>query len=112
MNLLSVLRPFGRLFPQVAKPPVPLTLDQRTMLTAVALFIYLICSQIPLYGIERSQEADPLYWARVIMASSRGTLMEFGISPIISAGWIIQILSAIGLLKIASSKDEKDAEGL
>lgn len=112
MNLLNVLRPFGRLFPQVAKPPIPLTLEQRTMLTAVALFIYLICSQIPLYGIERSHEADPLYWARVIMASSRGTLMEFGISPIISAGWIIQILSSIGLLKITSSKDEKDAEGL
>jgi protein transport protein SEC61 subunit alpha len=82
------------------------------MFTAVALFIYIICSQIPIYGIERSHEADPLYWARVIMASSRGTLMEFGISPIISAGWIAQILMTIGILKITSKKDEKDAEGL
>lgn len=82
------------------------------MFTAVGLLIYLICSQIPIYGIERSHESDPLYWARVIMASSRGTLMEFGISPIISAGWIAQILSIMGLVKINSKKDEKDAEGL
>lgn len=33
--------------------------------------------------------------------------MELGISPIISASWIIQIFSAIGLFRIASQKDEK-----
>ena len=38
--------------------------------------------------------------------------MQLGITPIISAGWITQILSAIGLFKITSSEDEKDAEGL
>jgi protein transport protein SEC61 subunit alpha len=109
MNLLNVLRPLGRIFPSVPKSPVPLNVEQRTIFTAIALFIYLICSQIPLYGIERSHETDPLYWARVIMASSRGTLMELGISPIISAGWIAQILSAVGLFKITSQKDAKDA---
>lgn len=112
MNLLNVLRPFAKVFPTVPKSPIPLNIEQRTMFTAIALFIYIVCSQIPLYGIERSHEADPLYWARVIMASSRGTLMEFGISPIISSGWILQIVTAIGLLKITSKKDEKDAEGL
>ena len=112
MNLLNVLRPFAKVFPTVPKSAIPLNIEQRTMFTAIALFIYIICSQIPLYGIERSHEADPLYWARVIMASSRGTLMEFGISPIISSGWILQIVTAIGLLKITSKKDEKDADGL
>jgi protein transport protein SEC61 subunit alpha len=112
MNLLNTMRPLSRIFPTIPKSPVPLNYEQRTIFTAIALFIYLICSQIPIYGIERSHEADPLYWARVIMASSRGTLMEFGISPIISAGWIGQILMAIGLFKVTSQKDMKDAEGL
>jgi protein transport protein SEC61 subunit alpha len=112
MNLLSLLSPFGKVFPTVPKPPVPLNVEQRTMFTAITLFIYIVCSQIPLYGIERSHEADPLYWARVIMASSRGTLMEFGISPIISAGWIAQIVGVMGIIKIRSKKDVKDAEGL
>jgi len=48
----------------------------------------------------------------MIMASSKGTLMELGISPIISAGWIIQILTAFGLLRVTSKEDEKDSEGL
>jgi protein transport protein SEC61 subunit alpha len=29
---------------------------------------------------------------RVILASNRGTLMELGLSPVISAGWILQLL--------------------
>jgi protein transport protein SEC61 subunit alpha len=29
---------------------------------------------------------------RVILASNRGSLMELGLSPVISAGWILQLL--------------------
>ena len=102
MNLLNPLRPIARAFPTIIRPITKLSMQQRTVFTAIALFIYLVCSQIPLYGVVRSHEADSLYWARLIMASSRGTLMELGISPIISAGWIIQIISAVGLFRITS----------
>lgn len=77
----------------------------KTAFTAMTLFIYLICCQIPIYGIQRSYSSDPLYWTRVILASSRGTLMELGIGPIISAGWIIQITNAIGFLKVQGERD-------
>jgi protein transport protein SEC61 subunit alpha len=30
-----------------------------------------------------------LYWLRVILASNKGTLMELGISPIITSGMIM-----------------------
>ena len=105
MNFLNPLRPLARLFPTVAKPLTKLNMQQRTVFSVIALFIYLVCSQIPIYGVARSHEADSLYWARMIMASSRGTLMELGISPIISAGWILQILTAMGLIKISSKED-------
>lgn len=42
------------------------------------------CLQIPLYGVKSMAGSDPLYWARVIMASSRGTIMELGIG---ARGW-------------------------
>ena len=48
--------------------------------------LYLVCSQIPLYGIQKMAGDDPLYWTRVILASNRGTIMELGISPIITSG--------------------------
>lgn len=66
--------------------------------TAIALFVYLICCQIPLYGVVHMKQGDPLYWTRVILASSKGTLMELGISPIISAGWILQIVDITKIL--------------
>lgn len=37
-----------------------------------------------------SSNSDPLYWVRVILASNRGTLMELGISPIVTSSMIIQ----------------------
>ena len=91
---------------------MPINLTQKTVYTALALFIYLVCSQIPLYGIERSYASDPFYWTRVILASSRGTVMELGISPIISASWITQIFSSIGILRVTSPKDQKILGGI
>jgi protein transport protein SEC61 subunit alpha len=104
-NLLHALEPLSRLVPEVAKPTIKATVTMKTAFTAMTLFIYLICCQIPIYGIQRSYSSDPLYWTRVILASSRGTLMELGIGPIISAGWIIQITNAIGFLKVQGERD-------
>ncbi len=37
--------------------------------------------------------------------------MELGIGPIISASWIVQIVTAIGLLKVQGDKDGQILEG-
>jgi Plug domain of Sec61p len=60
-------------------PSCPLTPPQLTLL------IFLVMSQMPLYGIVSSDSSDPLYWIRVMMASNRGTLMELGMAPACSA---------------------------
>ena len=39
----------------------------------------------------RSDTSDPLYWLRMMLASNRGTLMELGITPIISSGMVFQV---------------------
>lgn len=68
--------------------------------TAVTLLIFLVCSQVPLYGIMSSDSSDPLYWMRVILASNRGTLMELGITPIITSGMIMQLLAGANLIEV------------
>lgn len=55
----------------------------------------------------RSEGSDPFMWMRVILASNRGTLMELGLSPIISAGWIIQLLIGTGIIH-ADLQTEQD----
>lgn len=64
-------------------------MKEKIIWTGITLFIYLVCCQIPLYGVNRASGADPFYWMRVILASNRGTLMELGISPIVTAGMIL-----------------------
>lgn len=73
------------------------------MWTVITLFIFLVCCQIPLYGIMASSSADPFYWMRVILASNRGTLMELGISPIVTSGLVMQLLAGSKIIDVDQS---------
>lgn len=82
---------------------------EKVLWTAITLFIFLVCCQIPLYGVSKGQGGDPLYWVRVIMASNRGTLMELGISPIVTSGMIMQLLAGVRLIEVDQSVKEDRA---
>merc|ERR1712159_362926 len=82
---------------------------EKVLWTVITLFIFLICSQIPLYGMFSTGAADPFYWMRAILASNRGTLMELGISPIITSGMVMQLLAGSGLLEVDQSNAEERA---
>ncbi len=56
-----------------------------------------------------SDSSDPLYWMRVILASNRGTLMELGISPIVTSGMIMQLLAGANLIDVDFSLKEDRA---
>lgn len=66
----------------------------------MTLFVFLVMSQVPLYGIMSSDSSDPLFWMRVILASNRGTLMELGITPIVTSGMIMQLLVGSNLIHV------------
>jgi protein transport protein SEC61 subunit alpha len=52
---------------------------------------------------------DPYYWSRVVMASNRGTLMELGISPIVTSGLVMQLLAGSKILDVDQSNKEERA---
>ena len=55
-----------------------------------------------------SDSSDPLYWLRAILASNRGTLMELGITPIVTSGMIMQLLAGAQLIDVDFSlKDDR-----
>jgi len=82
---------------------------EKLIWTAVTLLIFLVCSQIPLFGIMSSESADPFYWMRVILASNRGTLMELGISPIVTSGMIMQLLAGTKIIEVDQGLPEERA---
>lgn len=100
---LYLVRPFMGVLPDVASPEKRVPFTKKAIYTVVALLIYLVCSRLPLYGIKTNASADPMYWARVIFASSRGTTMELGISPVVTSGLVIQLLVGSKLLDIDNS---------
>lgn len=107
-RFIDMLRPAMAILPEVAQPEKQPKFSERVLWTAVALFIYLVCCQIPVYGIRASANADPLYWLRVILASNKGTLMELGISPIVTSGMVMQLLSGAKLISVdESDKDDR-----
>lgn len=79
------------------------------MWTVMSLFLFLVCCQIPLYGIKSNSQADPFYWMRVILASNRGTLMELGISPIVTSGLVMQLLAGSRIISVDQSVREDRA---
>lgn len=46
---------------------------------------------------------------RVILASNKGTLMELGISPIVTAGLVMQLLSGAKIIAVDESVKEDRA---
>ncbi len=95
------------ILPQIEAPLQAVTMESKQIWTAIIILIYLLCCQIPLYGIIQSEESDPFQMLRFILASNRGTLMELGISPIITASMVMQLLSGAKLLKVDQSIREE-----
>ena len=75
-------------------------LSPKVLWMAITLLIFLVCSQVPFYSIMSSDSSDPFYWMHVILTSNWGSLMELRISPIITSGTIMQLLTGIYLINV------------
>jgi len=103
------MKPFMQVLPEVAQPEKKVSFREKVLWTGITLFIFLVCCQIPLYGIRPSKSSDPFYWMRVILASNRGTLMELGISPIVTSGLVMQLLAGAKIIEVDQGLKEEKA---
>ncbi len=104
-RFLGLFKPIGRILPEIKKPERKVSFNEKIFWTALVLIIFLIMTQIPLYGVAKSAE-DQFGALRVIFASNRGTLMELGIGPIVTAGLILQLLAGSSIIKCDMSNSE------
>ncbi len=99
-KFLKFFSPFVRVMPEIKQPQREVSFKEKLMWTGLALIIYLIMSNIPLYGVTTQATTDYYYWLRVILASQKGTLTELGIGPIVTAGLIMQLLLGSKIIKV------------
>jgi protein transport protein SEC61 subunit alpha len=99
-TFLKALSPFVRVMPEVKAPDREVSFREKIVWTAIVLIIFLIMSHMPLYGVDKTVGTDYLWAMRVILASTRGTLMELGIGPIVTAGLVMQLLSGSKIINV------------
>ncbi len=104
-RFLSLFRPIGRILPEIKLPERKVKFNEKLFWTALVLLVYLVMTEIPLYGLGEGIGGE-FNALRVIFASNRGTLMELGIGPIVTAGLILQLLAGSSIIKCDMSNPE------
>jgi preprotein translocase subunit SecY/protein transport protein SEC61 subunit alpha len=104
-RFLSLFKPVGRIIPEIKGPERRVRFNEKLFWTALVLIIYLVMSEIPLFGVEKTALGE-LAALRVIFASTRGSLMELGIGPIVTAGLILQLLVGSAMIQCNMSDPE------
>ena len=106
VRFIELFKPLARFFPDIKPADRKVAFNEKIFWTAIALIIYFVMSQVPLYGVGTAGVSDPLGSLRVIFASNRGTLMELGIGPIVTAGLILQVLAGSKMINLDMSNAE------
>jgi len=106
VRFIELFKPIARFFPDIKPPDRKVAFNEKIFWTVIALIIYFVMSQVPLYGVSTAGINDPLGALRVIFASNRGTLMELGIGPIVTAGLILQVLAGSKMINLDMSNPE------
>jgi len=96
-RFLQIFKPLSRFIPEVSPPERRVGFNEKIFWTAMALMLYFIMSEVALFRVGRGAGWE-LTYLRVIFASNRGTLMELGIGPIVTAGLILQLLAGSGMI--------------
>lgn len=104
-RFLSLFKPVARVLPEIKVPERRVRFNEKLFWTAIVLIVFLIMSEVPLFGVQ-SSALGQLAALRIIFASSRGSLMELGIGPIVTAGLILQLLVGSEMIQADMSNPE------
>lgn len=96
---LYALEPLVQRLPEVKTPKRHIPFKRKFIWSGLALIIYLIMSQIPLYGIV-GEAINYFGQLQYVLASRAGTLMQLGIGPIVTSGIIMQLLVGANLINL------------
>lgn len=107
---LRKLKPILTMVPEIAMSDRVQPFADRVSMTFFTLLIFLSMYNFPIYGIKwGSMQANPFYHQRLVMAASSGTLMELGVSHILTSSIMMQILCSAKVIVVNNSVKEERA---
>lgn len=110
MSVLGALKPVYGLLPEVKAPEEKRPIKTRLIWSAVVLLLFFIMGNVALWGLSPSSLGGQLEQYQIILALKIGTLITVGISPIVLASIILQLLIGGGLIKLDLSNPAEKAE--
>lgn len=104
----DIIYAIERYFPEVERPKRHVPLKEKFMWTGIALLLYFILAEIPIYGIPKEVQ-DYFATLRFVLAGRSGSLLTLGIGPIVTASIIMQLLvgSEIVHLDLSNPDDRR-----
>lgn len=88
--------------PEVELPYERVTLDEKIVYTISCGIIFLI-GQLPVFGLKPNAFLyiqDPFYEFRTIFAMEKGTLLELGLLPVITSGFLWQLATSFKFINV------------
>ncbi|BCS91005.1 MAG: protein translocase subunit SecY [Candidatus Micrarchaeota archaeon] len=109
MNVNSFLDKLEEYIPIVKKPSKPLSLREKVKWTLIVLVIYYILYNTYAIGVSPTSISQPiLQLISIVFAARIGSIITVGISPIVLASILLQLLVGSGVIKVDYNNiDEK-----
>jgi preprotein translocase subunit SecY len=107
MAVLEALAEVSKLVPAIEKPARRPPLPTRLAWTAIVVLLYLVMSEIPLYGVlgyQQTAGGGAAALTQLILGMNVGSLMTLGIGPIVTAGIVLEVLVGGGLIQMDLTK--------
>ncbi|CAK7901707.1 sec sixty-one protein homolog [[Candida] anglica] len=101
-RLLDLVKFFLPILPEIESPLERVSFDERIVFTVASGIIFLL-SQLPIYGLVPNaflKINDPFYFNRSIFAMEKGTLLELGLLPVVTASLAWQLAAGLRLVKV------------
>ncbi len=91
--------------PEVSNPTKKGSLKTRLLWTGGILVLYLFLISIPLYGVSPNQ-ASYFQTLELLLGAKIGKLLTLGISPIVTASIVLQLLKGSGIITLDINSEE------
>ncbi|ODQ78071.1 hypothetical protein BABINDRAFT_163096 [Babjeviella inositovora NRRL Y-12698] len=100
-RLLDLVKPFLPLLPEIETPIERVTFDDKVLFTVSLGFVYLLAG-LPIYGLPKdfALESNPFLWLTPVFGAEPLTLLELGLLPVVTAGFVFQLLAGLKYISV------------
>ncbi|MFO8110397.1 MAG: preprotein translocase subunit SecY [Thermoplasmata archaeon] len=103
---LYKLKPLVERMPMVKKPDGHVHFKHKIIYTVLILVIYLVMTNIVIYGLDAEMTMDLFEQFRAIFAGSSGSFVHLGITPIVNASIMMQLFQGAEIINLDMKDDE------